>query len=112
MLLTRLQLAAIGAIAAALLVITLVQTIRLHGFLWIPGALDRVEKLQRDNNELRFELNRISSRKNEQKRETANRIKEAEKSERDAKPIADKIREAPIPPDCATPGLDILRNEI
>jgi hypothetical protein len=53
MLLTRLQLAAIGALAAILLVIAVVQSVRLDGFLWIDGALDREENLTRDNNELR-----------------------------------------------------------
>lgn len=53
MLLTRLQLAVIGAVAAILLVIAVVQTVRLDGFLWIDGSLDREERLQRDNNELR-----------------------------------------------------------
>lgn len=103
MLLTRLQLAAIGALAAILLVITGVQTIRLHGFLWIDGALDRVEKLQRDNNELRAELKSISSAKNEQKRETGENIKKAgtlrDKADADAK----KIEQAPLPGNCETP---------
>jgi uncharacterized protein with von Willebrand factor type A (vWA) domain len=53
MLLTRLQLAAIGALAAILLVIAVVQSVRLDGFLWIDGVLDREENLTRDNNELR-----------------------------------------------------------
>jgi hypothetical protein len=108
MLLTRVQLAILGAFAAILLVITVVQTVRLNGFLWFDGALDKLEDCARDRNELRA----ISTKKNEQREKTGQNIGQAEKGEREAKPIADKIREAPIPPNCATPGLDILRNEL
>lgn len=83
-----------------------VQTIRLG------AANNRADRIQINLNEARAELKRISTAKNEQREKTGQNIGQAEKGERDAKPIADKIREAPIPPDCATPGLDILRNEI
>lgn len=75
----------------------------------------RTNQLEREkiaNNELRAELKSISDKKNEQRETTKGNVDEAEKGEREAKPIADKIRDAPIPPNCETPGLDILRNEI
>lgn len=96
------KLAALGVVAMLLAV----QTVRLG------HRTNQLEKERINSNELRFELDRISSRKNEQKRETVNRIDGAERGEREAQPIADNIREAPIPPNCATPGIEILRNEI
>ena len=99
---------ALGILSAILLVITVVQTIEINGFLWIDGLKDKIEDCARDRNELRA----ISDRKNEQRKVTTGNIERAERGEREAKPIADKIREAPIPPNCETPGLELLRNEI
>ena len=62
--------------------------------------------------EVRAELKSISDKRNEQAETTRGNIKQAEKNEREGKRIADEIRNAPIPPDCRTPGLDIMRNEI
>lgn len=91
-----------------ILVLTLltVQSVRLG------HRSNQLEKERIVSNELRAELKRISTAKNEQKAETGKRIEQAEKGEKEAKPIADKIREAPIPQNCETPGIDILRNEI
>jgi hypothetical protein len=83
-----------------------VQTARLSH---AKGDLER-EKI--NNNELRAELKAISDAKNRQKAETGRNIAKAEKGERDAAPIVKIIREAPIGPNCSTPGIDILRNEI
>lgn len=48
--------ALLGLLAACLLVITVVLTVKLHGFLWIDGAYDKIDRLTIDNNELRFGL--------------------------------------------------------
>jgi hypothetical protein len=61
MLLTRLHLAIIGALAAILLVVSVVQTVRLHGFLWVDGALDELADTRRDLNEAR--AGRIADRR-------------------------------------------------
>lgn len=83
-----------------------VQTVRLG------HRTNQLERAKIDLNEVRAELKAISTKKNEQADTTKGNVEQAEKSEREAKPIADKIREAPIPRNCETPGLDILRNEI
>lgn len=97
-----------GLLAALFAIIAVVQSVKLDGLFWIKGANDRLEDCARDRNELRA----IATAKNEQGKATSGNVKEAEKNEREAKPIADKIRAAPIPSNCATPGLDLLRNEI
>jgi hypothetical protein len=43
----------LAGIAVLCLLVAGVQTVRLNGLLWIDGALDKVEELRRDNNELR-----------------------------------------------------------
>ena len=77
-----------------------VQTVRLG------AAENRIERLKIDNNELRAELKRISSAKNEQKVVTVERIKVAEKIVRKADEIAKKIEQAPVEPGaCKTPDV-------
>jgi len=83
-----------------------IQTVRLG------AANNRADRLKISNNELRAELKSISDAKNRQAEETEKRIKEAERGEREVQPIVKIIREAPIGPNCETPGIDILRNEI
>jgi hypothetical protein len=83
-----------------------VQTVRLG------MAENRIERLKIDNNELRAELKSISDKRNQQKAETEKRVEQAERNESEGRRIADKIRAAPIPQNCETPGLEILRNEI
>ena len=74
---------------------------------------NQLERERINSNELRAELKAISDKKNEQKAETERNIDKAEQGEREAKPIVEKIRNAPIVPGkCATPGIEILRNEI
>ena len=97
-----------GLLAAIFLIVAIVQTIRIDGFLWIDGANDKLEDCARDRNELRA----IAKAKNEQAETTRGNIERAEKNEREGRKIADDIRAAPIPPDCQTPGLDIMRNEL
>ena len=83
-----------------------VQTVRLG------HRTNQLERQKIANNELRAELKAISDAKNEQKEITKDTIKDAEKGERDVQPIVKIIREAPLPENCGTPGLEILRNEI
>lgn len=76
-------------------------------------AKNETERVKIANNELRAELKRISDAKDKQGETTKGTVKQAEDGERKAKPIADKIRSAPIVPGkCETPGIDLLRNEI
>lgn len=97
------KLIGIGLLCLALAV----QSVRLG------AANNRADRLKIANNELRAELKAISDAKDKQREETERRLREAEKGEREAKPIADKIRQAPIVVGkCETPGIDILRNEI
>lgn len=44
----------LGLLAAVLLAISVWQAVELHGFLWIEGANDKIDRLTIDNNELRF----------------------------------------------------------
>ena len=84
-----------------------IQTVRLG------AANNRADRLKFNLNETRAELKAISTKKNEQLAETERRIKEAERGEREVRPIVKIIREAPIKQGtCETPGLDILKNEI
>jgi biopolymer transport protein ExbB/TolQ len=74
-----------------------VQTVRLG---------HRTNQLEREkiaNNELRAELKRISSKKNEQQIITVEKIKEVEKIRREADKVADGIEAAPLPGQCKTP---------
>jgi hypothetical protein len=96
------KLAALGLMALLLAV----QTVRLG------HAHNKIERREIDIRELRGELERISTERNEQAKKTGQSIGQAERGEREARPIADRIREAPIPPNCSTPGIEILRNEI
>ena len=102
----------------ALLALSLiVQTVRIEGFgIWplkIPGLQDKYDTAVRKLGEARAELERISTTKNEQRETTKQNVEKADKGDRKAREIADKIREAPIVPGkCETPGLDLLRNEI
>lgn len=43
----------LGLLAVALLVITSVQTVQIHGFLWFDGLRDDLEECERDKNELK-----------------------------------------------------------
>lgn len=71
-----------------------------------------LEKERINSNELRAELKAISTKRNEQAETTRGNVERAEKNEREGRKIADTILEAPIPPDCQTPGLEIMRNEL
>lgn len=101
----------------ALLAMALIaQTVRIEGFgIWpirIVGLQEKYDLAIDKVREARADLKRISDAKDKQAKRTEDSIDRAERGERDAKPIADKIRSAPIPQNCETPGIDILRNEI
>ena len=104
-------------LAAIFLALFLVQTVRIEGIgIWplkIPGLQDKYDTAVRKLSEARLELERISTAKNQQRETTKQNVEKAEKGDRKAREIADKIREAPIPEgNCSTPGLELLRNEI
>lgn len=90
---THWKLAALGLMALLLAV----QTVRLS------AAHHKIERREIDIREMRFELDRISSRKNEQKRETVNRIERAERGNREADERAREIEASPLPGNCVTP---------
>ena len=76
-----------------------VQTVRLQ---------HRGNQLEREkiaNNELRAELKRISSKKNEQQIITVEKIKQVETIRRIADKVAEKIEQAPLPGNCRTPNI-------
>lgn len=77
-----------------------VQTVRLG------HRTNQLEKERINSNELRAELKRISTAKNEQKVVTVERIKIAERGNRQADEIAKKIEQAPVEPGaCKTPDI-------
>ena len=81
-----------------------VQTVRLG------HRSNQLEREKIANNELRAELKRISSKKNEQQIITVEKIKEVEKIRREADKVAEKIEAAPLPGNCRTP--DELRTAV
>jgi hypothetical protein len=90
---------ALGILAAVFIVITLVLTVQLHGFLWIDGANDKLEDCARD----RAELRALSQKKDEQAERTGNNIEQSEKQQQISDKIAREIEEAPVAPNCETP---------
>lgn len=92
-----------GGVSAILLALCAVLYIEANGFFWIDGLKDKLEKCERDRNELRAELKRISSKKNEQQVITVEKIKQVETIRREADKVAEKIEQAPLPGNCKTP---------
>jgi biopolymer transport protein ExbB/TolQ len=74
-----------------------VQTVRLG------HRTNQLEKERINSNELRAELKRISSKKNEQRVITVEKIKQVETIRREADKVAEKIEQAPLPGNCRTP---------
>lgn len=89
----------LGLAAAIFLVIAVVQSIQINGFLWFDGLKDQIEDCARDRNELRA----ISDKRNEQKAETEKRVEQAERGNREADKQAERIERAPLPGSCRTP---------
>jgi predicted PurR-regulated permease PerM len=98
---------ALGALAAILLVIAIVQTVRIEGFgswpLKIPGLQDKYDNALRKLVEARAELERISSERNKQAETTDRNIRESEKRIQTSDKVAREIEAAPLPGNCATP---------
>ena len=85
---------------ASLIVLALalaVQTVRLG------HRSNQLEREKINSNELRAELKRISSKKNEQQVITVEKIKQVETIRREADKVAEKIEQAPLPGNCTTP---------
>ena len=57
------------------------------------------------------ELNRISTAKNEQKRETSDRIKVVTRTIREKEREAEKVEQAPLPGECQSPS-EVLRADL
>jgi hypothetical protein len=74
-----------------------VQTVRLS------AAHNKIERREIDIRELRGELERISSKKNEQADATERNIRESEKRIQTSDKVAREIEAAPLPGNCATP---------
>jgi hypothetical protein len=87
------KLAALGLVALALAV----QTVRLG------HAHNKIERREIDIRELRGELERISTERNEQAGTTKRNIERAEDERRKVEDIAKRIEAAPLPGNCATP---------
>jgi hypothetical protein len=94
---------AFGGLSAILLVVCAVMYVDAYGILWIKGLDDKLENCTRDLNEVRDELRKISSKKNEQQIITVEKIKQVETIRREADRVAEKIEHAPLPGNCKTP---------
>src|SRR5687767_8261642 len=90
---THWKLALVGILVALLAV----QSIRL------AHRGNQLERAKINLNEARAELKRISTAKDEQREETGQNIGQAERRNRDADKIAERIEGAPLPGNCATP---------
>lgn len=103
----NLLVSALGILAAIMLVIAVVQTVRIEGFgIWplkIAGLKAKYGTAVGELKEARAEMERISAAKNEQGRTTGRTIGEAEKGQRDADGRAERIEAAPTAPGCSTP---------
>ena len=91
----------LGLAAAVFLIISVVQSVEINGFLWIDGLKDKLEDCARDRNELRA----ITAEKNEQGKRTESNIEKAEKGQKGAETKARRIETAPTAPDCKTPEI-------
>lgn len=87
------KLAALGVLCLLLAV----QTVRLS------SAKNTIERREIDIRELKGELERISSKKNEQAERSGENIKKAETIRNNANTEAEKIERAPVAPNCSTP---------
>jgi hypothetical protein len=93
----------LAGIAALCLLVAGVQTVRLNGLLWFDGALDKVEELRRDNNELRGVIAEADRRSREREAEVERIIRQGKVNRGKADDKAKRIENAPLPGDCRTP---------
>lgn len=103
MLLTRLQLAIAGVIIALLLVVSVVQTVRLHGFLWVDGALDELADTRRDLNEARQAIREAHEESLRLQGEVDRKLEQGRVNRDIADREAERIERAELPGDCRTP---------
>jgi hypothetical protein len=89
----------LGLAAAIFLVVAVVQSVQINGFLWWDGLNDKIEKCAKD----RAELKRIGEEKSSQAQRTETGIKQAERGGQEADRKARVIEAAPTAPDCKTP---------
>jgi hypothetical protein len=102
--------ALLGLLAAILLAISVYQTVALHGFLWIEGANDKIDRLTIDNNELRFaakeaerkNLAEVARRESEQEQINAEVVSDLE---RDLARLRDELRAEAAKGSAGQPGL-------
>lgn len=69
-------------------------------------------KLSERNAYLVSELQRITTAKDEQRKTSERTVREVIEGPERVRTIVRTIREAPNPEGCATPSLDVLRNEV
>jgi hypothetical protein len=86
----------LGLAAAIFLVVSVVQSVQLHGFLWFDGALNKLERAERDNKALRDGVNE-AKRLNEQ---------QIQRIEREQQEISDEVSRN------LTARLERLRSEL
>jgi uncharacterized protein YoxC len=103
MLLTRLHLAIIGALAAILLVVSVVQTVRLHGFLWVDGALDELADTRRDLTEARQAIREAHEESLRLQGEVDRKLEQGRVNRDIADREAERIERAELPGGCKTP---------
>lgn len=94
-------------LATILLALLVVQTVRIEGIgIWplkIPGLQDKYDTAIAKLVEARAELERISTKKNEQRDTTKGNVKQAETLRDKAEGEAEKIERAPTAKNCETP---------
>lgn len=100
MLLTRLQLAIIGIIAALFLVAAVVQTVRLDGFLWLDGVTDKLADCTRDRDNLIDKLDTLAEQSRKRIEETGRQVDRVVKQ---GNPQAERVEKAPLPGGCKSP---------
>lgn len=103
MILSRLQLIIAGVVIAILLVLAAVQTVRLHGFLWVDGALDNLRECERDRNELRAVLDEADRKARELQAQVDGQIKQLPIIIERAVPKG--LESRPLPQNCETPDV-------
>lgn len=96
---------------ALLLSALVVQTVRLDGFLWIDGALDKLATAEFNLREVRAEIKAISDKRNEQGETTKGNLDKAETIRDKADDKAREIEDAPTAPNCETPQI-IMESDI
>jgi hypothetical protein len=101
----------LAGIAALCLLVAGVQTVRLNGLLWFDGALDKVEELRFENNEMREAIREAHEATLKAQRLIDDLIRQGKVNQGKADDKAREIEMAPLPGNCRTPD-EIMRAEI